>query len=68
GVHGGSRWTDELLNEKRQQGDQLADDAVDELFKRGDVQAEIRNGRTNPPSVPWDFGRRSVAVPRQMCR
>ena len=39
GAPGGSRWTDQLLDKKRQQGDQLADDAVEGCCKRGNVQA-----------------------------
>ena len=58
GAHGGSRWTDELLDKKRQQGDQLADDAVEELLKRGDVQAVnelMRNLVSNDQLVPKDL-------------
>jgi hypothetical protein len=58
GAHGGSRWTYELLDKKRQQGDPLADDAVEELFKRGNVQAVndlMRNLVSNDQLVPKDL-------------
>jgi hypothetical protein len=70
GAHGGSRWTDELLNEKRLQGDQLADDAVDELFKRGDVQAVnnlmrglVSNDQLVPAGLPVEIQKYLAATP-----
>jgi hypothetical protein len=62
GAHGGSRWTDTLLNGKRQQGDRLADEAVQELFKRGNVQAVndlmrtlVRNDQPEPKDLPAEI-------------
>jgi hypothetical protein len=70
GAHGGSRWTDELLNKKRQQGDQLADDAVEQLFKRGNVQAVndlmrglVSNDQLVPTGLPVEIQKYLAATP-----
>lgn len=58
GAPGGSRWTDDLLDSKRQQGDPLADEAVEELFKHGNVQAVndlMRTLVSNDQPVPADL-------------
>jgi len=70
GAHGGSRWTDELLNKKRKQGDKLADDAVGELLKRGDVQAVndlmrdlVSNDQLEPTGLPVEIQKYLAATP-----
>ncbi|MEM6105156.1 oxygenase MpaB family protein [Mycobacterium sp. 050272] len=59
GAPGGSRWTDELLNSKREHGDPVADDVVEELFQQGSVQAVndlirtlVRNDQLVPAGLP----------------
>ncbi|SPM38984.1 hypothetical protein MNAB215_1165 [Mycobacterium numidiamassiliense] len=70
GAHGGSRWTYELLDKKRQQGDPLADDAVEELFKRGNVQAVndlmrnlVSNDQPEPKGLPVEIKKYLDATP-----
>src|ERR1700692_3524239 len=70
GAPGGSRWTDELLNKKRKQGDKLADDAVGELLKRGDVQAVndlmrdlVSNDQLEPTGLPVEIQKYLAATP-----
>ena len=70
GAPGGSRWTDELLNKKRQRGDRLADDAVEELLKRGNVQAVndlmrtlVSNDQPVPKDLPVEIQKYLAATP-----
>jgi ER-bound oxygenase mpaB/B'/Rubber oxygenase, catalytic domain len=70
GAPGGSRWTDELLNQKRQQGDRLADDAVEELLQRGNVQAVndlmrdlVSNDQLVPKNLPVEIQKYLAATP-----
>jgi hypothetical protein len=70
GALGGSRWTDQLLNEKRRQGDRLADGAVKELFQRGNVQAVnnlmstlVSNDQPAPADLPAEIQTYLAATP-----
>lgn len=70
GAHGGPRWTDELLDKKRQRGDHLADDAVEELLKRGNIQAVndlmqtlVSNDQPEPKDLPVEIQKYLAATP-----
>jgi hypothetical protein len=59
GAPGGSRWTDELLDGKREHGDPFADNVVEELFQQGSVQAVndlmhtlVSNDQPAPAGLP----------------
>src|SRR5271155_3261408 len=70
GAHGGPRWTDELLDKKRQRGDHLADDAVEELLKRGNIQAVndlmqtlVSNDQPESKDLPVEIQKYLAATP-----
>ncbi len=73
GAHGGSRWTDELLNRMREQGDPVADDVMKAVFEQGDVDAAnavmrtlVSNDQPVPASLPQqiqDYLATDVALP-----
>lgn len=62
GAPGGSRWTDELLNGKREQGDPVADDVMKAVLTQGDANAInavmrtlVSNDQLVPASLPKDI-------------
>ncbi|BAX90726.1 oxygenase MpaB family protein [Mycobacterium shigaense] len=73
GAPGGSRWTDTLLNSKRQQGDPFGDDVVEKLFAQGNVQAVndlmrtlVSNDQPVPAGLPTlvqGYLAKNVALP-----
>jgi ER-bound oxygenase mpaB/B'/Rubber oxygenase, catalytic domain len=73
GAHGGSRWTDELLKRKREQGDQFADDVIEAVFQQGNVNAVnavmrtlVSNDQPVPASLPvevQDYLAKNMTLP-----
>lgn len=62
GAHGGSRWTDELLNGMREQGDPEADDVMEAVLKHGSADAInavmrtlVSNDQLVPGTLPQDI-------------
>jgi hypothetical protein len=73
GAPGGSRWTDELLNGMREQGDPVADDVMKAVLKSGNANAInavmstlVSNDQLVPSSLPKDIQNylaKNVALP-----
>jgi hypothetical protein len=73
GAPGGSRWTDELLNGMREQGDPVADDVMKAVLKNGNANAInavmstlVSNDQLVPSSLPKDIQNylaKNVALP-----
>jgi ER-bound oxygenase mpaB/B'/Rubber oxygenase, catalytic domain len=62
GAPGGPRWTDELLNGMREQGDPVADDVMEAVLKNGDADAInavmrtlVSNDQLVPGTLPKDI-------------
>lgn len=73
GAPGGSRWTDELLNSKREHGDPVADDVMKAVVTQGTATAInevmrtlVNNDQLVPASLPQDvqdYLAKNVALP-----
>jgi hypothetical protein len=74
GAPAGSRWTDELLQHKREQGDPVADDVMKAVLKQGNANAInavmrtlVSNDQLVPSSLPkdiQDYLAKNVALPQ----